>query len=86
LILITSLPIRIFVPVFPYILAGGESGSLGEEFNGSPGVEGFVIYVGRRVGSGRKKQGFSGSRWRDSKKPRKTEEQRKNREKPNAEI
>jgi len=33
-----------------YILPGGESGGVREEFNGGPRVEGFVIDVGRRVG------------------------------------
>ena len=38
----TPYAVRLFVLMLPYILVGG----LGEEFNG-----GFVIYVGRRVGS-----------------------------------
>jgi len=45
-----SLVVRLFVPVLPYIFAGGESGGLDEEFSGCPWVEGFVIDVGRRVG------------------------------------
>jgi len=44
-----SLAARLFVLMLPYILAGGESGDLDEEFSGGPRVEGFVINVGRRV-------------------------------------
>jgi len=46
-----SFAVRLFVLMLPYILTGGKSGGLGEEFSRGPGVEGFVIYVGRRVGS-----------------------------------
>jgi len=38
--------------MLPHVLAGGECGGLGEEFRGGPGVEGFVVNVGRRVGGG----------------------------------
>jgi len=38
--------------MLPYVLAGGECGDLGEEFRRGLRVEGFVIDVGRRVGSG----------------------------------
>jgi len=38
--------------MLPHILVGGKSGGLGEEFNEGPRVLDFVIYVGRRDGSG----------------------------------
>jgi len=44
--------VRLFVPILPHILAGSKSGGLGEEFSGSPRVEGSVIYVGRTIISG----------------------------------
>jgi len=47
-----SLAIRFVIPVLPHILTGGKSGGLDEEFSGSPRVESFVIYAGRRVGCG----------------------------------
>jgi len=37
--------------MLPHNLARDESGGLGKEFNRGPRVEGFVINVGRRVGS-----------------------------------
>ena len=41
---------RLSVLVFPHILARGEGRGLGEKLRKGPGVQGFVIYMGWRVG------------------------------------
>jgi len=40
----------LILPMFHHILTGGESGGLNEKVLRDPGVEGSVIYFGRRVG------------------------------------
>ena len=46
----TSYTVRLFAPVFPHILARGEGRGLSEKLCRGPGVQGFVIYLGWRVG------------------------------------
>jgi len=70
----SSLAVRLFVPVLPHVLAGGKNGGLDKEFNGSPRVECFVIYVGRRVGSG-----FCSSHFKEKAKKEKKRRRRKKR-------
>jgi len=38
--------------MLPHVLVGSESGGLSKEFSRGPGVEGFVINAGRRIGNG----------------------------------
>jgi len=48
----TTFVVRLTIHVGFYTFAGGEARGLSEEVLGGPGVQGFVIYVGRRIGSG----------------------------------
>jgi len=62
--------------VLPHVLAGVESGGLGEEFSGIPRVEGFVIYAGRRIGGG-----FCSSHLEEIQKSKKRKEENEGSEK-----
>ena len=46
----TPYTVRFNVPVFPHILARGEGRGLNKKLRRGPGVQGFVIYLGWRVG------------------------------------
>jgi len=47
-----SLAIRLIVPMLRHVHTGGKCRSLGEELGRGPRIQGLVVYVGRRVGSG----------------------------------